>query len=405
MSKREKVLASIVGALLFIGVVYMAMTSVNKSIQGYRQQVRSLQQQMSDKQRIVRFSKIEADRMAEYERRSLPRDVEKARSLYQSWLVTQVREAGFSDPQVNIIASRKDNDVFHSFSLTVNGRADLKQLVEFLYDFYAADYLHRIRRLHAKRLSNTRDLDVSLSIDALSLTTAAKEDSLHNQPMPVLEYDLIAYEDTILGRNFNGPVNSGPILDVPAETRGYTNQLISLNVSGRDPDGYDDVTFDLEADWMDGDVVENGVFDPETGRFQWTPKEPGEYELVVSATDTGFPPKTVSQTVRIDVTDEPPPEPEEEKPEPRPELRGEQFVFLTAITTASGRRQAWISMRTDGKMLKLFEGEAFDLGDVTVKVARIDDKNVELSAPVLEEEWTVGLGQSLAEGRNATSKG
>jgi hypothetical protein len=393
------------GALLLIGVVYVAMTSINKAIDGYRRQVIALRQQISDKQRIVRFSKVEADRMVEYERRSLPRDTEKARSLYQSWLVNQVREAGFSDPVVNVIASREDNDVFHSFSLTVNGRADLKQLVNFLYDFYAADYLHRIRRLHAKRLANTRALDVSLSIDALALATAASEDSLHDQPLPVLEYDLLAYEETILGRNFNGPENRGPILDVTTEARGYTNQLISFRVGGKDPDGYDRVTYDVKADWLDEDSLADSVFNPETGQFTWTPEQPGEYELVVSATDTGFPPKTVSQVVRIDVTDEPPPEPVEEQPEPRPELRGEQFVFLTAITTASGRRQAWISIRTDGKMLKLSEGEAFDLGEVTVKVARIDDKNVELSAPVLDEQWTVGLGQSLAEGRNAMSKG
>jgi hypothetical protein len=401
MNKREKILAVVVGALLVCVVLFVSLRKVDSAIQMRRQQMRALEQQVNDKQRIVRFSQAEADRMTEYERRSLPSDVEKARTLYQSWLVGQVRELGFDDPQVDVIASRKENDVYHTISFAVNGRADLKQLVNFLYNFYSADYLHRIRRLHAKRLSNTRQLDVSFSIDALSLPTASSEDQLHNDPKPVLEYDLIAYWETILGRNLSGPPNTPPVLDVADEVSGHTNQPISFKVSGKDPDGWDRITYGL-----DGAALPGAELHPEEGRFAWQPQEPGEYELVVTATDDGFPAKTTRQTVRINVTDPPPPQ---EEPEPvaapKPSFDRGKFAFLTAITEAAGQRQAWISLRTEGKLLKLFEGQQFDVGEVNVTVARIDDKTVELDAPVLEQRWFVHLGQSLEEARQATSDG
>ena len=95
-----------------------------------------------------------------------------------------------------------------------------------------------------------------------------------------------------------------------------------------------------------------------------------------------------------------PPEPETPAPS-KPGFEQGKFAFLTAVTQVSGQRQAWISLRAEGKLLKLFEGDQFEIGDVTVKVARIDDRTVELDSPQLEQRWSVKLGQSLERARAA----
>ena len=400
MNKREQILAVVMGGLLLVLIVFFTFNKVNGVLQGKKQQVIALEQNIKNKQRIVKFSHIEADRMQDYERMSLPSDVEKARSLYQNWLVSLVTEAGFEDPQVNVLSSRKDNDVFHSFSFTVNGRADLRELVNFQYRFYSADFLHRIRRLHVKRLNDSRQMELSISIDALALMTANNEDRLNDQPQPVLEYDLLAYMQTILGRNFSGPANLEPELESIGDKSGYTNTLISFNVSARDPDRLDSITYGL-----DGSELEGVKIDPQSGRIELQADEPGEIELVVTATDDGFPPRTVSQTIRVAVTDEPEPEPEEAAAASRPSFELGKFVFLTAVTQASGRRQAWISLRTEGKLLKLFEGDQFDVGEVSVKVSRIEGRTIEVDSPELEQQWSVSLGQSLEQGRSAATEG
>jgi hypothetical protein len=400
MNRREQILAAAVGGLLVIVIFFFSFHWISRMIRQKKNQVIALEQSIKDKQRIVRFSEADADRMRDYERMSLPSDAEKARSLYQSWLVSLVTEVGFDDPQVNVLASRKDHDVFHEFSFTVNGRADLRQLVNLMYRFYSADFLHRIRLLRAKRLNDTRQLELSLTIDALAMTNADNEDKLNDQPKPVLEYDMIAYMQTILGRNFSGPPNLGPEIEVSGERSGYTNTLISFDVSARDGDRLDSITYGLDGSDLDGVKI-----DPESGRVEFQAAEPGDYDVVVTATDDGFPPKTVTETVRVSVTDEPEPEPEEPAPPPKPSFDLGKFVFLTGVTETSGRRQAWISVRTEGKLLKLFEGDQFDVGEVTVNIARINGRTVELDSPELEEQWSVSLGQSLEQARSAAAEG
>jgi hypothetical protein len=167
-------------------------------------------------------------------------------------------------------------------------------------------------------------------------------------------------------------------------------------VSARDPDRLDSVVYGLDGTALDGAKI-----DPRTGRVELQADEPGEYELVVTATDDGFPPRTVSRTVTVAVTEEPEPEAEEPVAPPKPSFDQGKFVFLTAVTEAFGRRQAWISLRTEGRLLKLFEGEQFEVGEVNVKISRIDDRAVELDSPELEQQWTVSLGQSLEQARTA----
>jgi hypothetical protein len=395
MTKREKTLAVTVGVLILLVGVFYAAQRIRLVLRSNRQLIVAAENEIRAKQRIVRLSRLEADRMHEYERMSLPGNLEKARSLYQNWLLDLVTEVELEDAQVNVLSSRDEGGVCHLFAFTVSCRGDLPQLVDFLYRFYTADLLHRIRRLYVSRIKGSRQLDLTFSIEALSLPTSSHEDRLNEQPLDQLDYGLLAaYLDTILNRNLSGPANREPSLDYLGERRGYTSQPVSFSVAARDPDQLDRLRYGI-----DGSDLAGARIDPQTGRFEWTPEKPGDYQVVITATDDGLPPKTVSQTVKISVTDPPPPAPEEPAAPPKPSFELAKFAFLTAITEAGGRRQAWISLRTEGKLLKLFEGDKFNVGEVTVTVTKIDDKAVELDTGVLETRIAVSLGKNLAEGR------
>jgi len=400
MTKRERTLAMLVGASLLVLVALYGSKKVSDALRTRRAQIAGLEKQVRDKNRMVRLSQEHADRMQDYQRRALPSDLEKARSLYQTWLLSLVKDAGFQDPQVSVLPARSEKGVYDTLAFSVSGRGDLQKLVAFLHRFYAADLLHRVRRLYAKRVPGTKQLDLAFAIDAVSLPGSDNADKLNDQPSQRLTRgDLEAYRNPILNRNLTGPANKEPALETIGDQSKYAGDLVSFAVQARDPDKWDQVTYSLESG-----SLPNAKIDPQSGRFEWQAEKTGDYEVVVTATDDGFPPKTARQTVKISVTERPPdmtPPPAV----PPPSFEQAKFAHLTAITEADGKRQAWISLRTEGKLLKLFEGEAFPIGEVTVKVLRIAEKTVELDASALPKRLLVTLGQSVAEGRELTAPG
>lgn len=73
-----------------------------------------------------------------------------------------------------------------------------------------------------------------------------------------------------------------------------------------------------------------------------------------------------------------------------------KFAFLTAILQVDERPQIWVSVRTTGQTLRLFEGDPFHVGTLEGTVTRIDPQQVELAAG--GKRLLVSLGESLRDG-------
>ena len=388
MNRNEKILAGIVVSLfLLLGVGY-AIRGVSNAFRTKRQQVDQWDKDIRDKKQFDQFTQEHRDRLDVYRSRSLPSDPEDARRQYQNWLVDRATEYGF---EVKRAPTPTSSDVYERLRFTVTGDGDLMQLVEFLHKFYSVDYLHRISLLRVTRDPGTKQLDLSFTVDALSLPTATNE-TLTEEPSDRLALgDFEAYRDAIVYRNLFGTPNNEPTLDSLDEIVGHTGDTVELTVAGKDPDKFDKVFVSLV-----GDPPLDARLDEESGRFKWIPKEVGEFSFEFKATDTGWPPKSsASQTVKITVTAPPPKEPEEKRVL---DFTGARFAYVTGITDVDGRKQTFIHLRTEDKMLKLNEGDEFDIGEVTVTVRRISNKTVELEAGDLEKRLLVSLGQNLAEG-------
>lgn len=401
MNERERILAGVVGLCLLVLAVFFGARKYNEAIRARKQQIAAAEKAVRDKNQILRLSTDPAARMEDYQRRSLPSDLERARSLYQTWLLNLVKEVGFEDTQVSVVPVRSEKGLYNVLGFQVSGKGNLPKLVSFLHRFYSADLLHRVRRLYTKRVPGSKQLDLVIAIDAASLPTADNTDKLNESTTRTLAHgSLDAYLETILARNLNGPANKEPAIEAPRELTNYVGDMVSFTVKGQDPDKLDRVSYRVESD-----ALAEARIDERSGEFRWPAAKTGDFEVVVAATDDGFPPKTTTQTVKIRVSERPPEAPPAPASVPKPSFDLAKFAFVTAITEAGGKRQAWVSLRANGELLKLFEGEEFKVGEVAVKVTRIADKTVELDAPVLERRLLVTLGQNLAEGRDLTDAG
>jgi hypothetical protein len=390
MTNRERLLGVVMGALLVLVVVALTYRWVRGTLNGRQQRELDLQKQIAQKQRTVRFGQPVTDRMQVYEHRSLPSDTQAAGTLYQTWLLQSVTEVDLDEANVNAVGSHNKEGVYHQFGFTISGRGDLRQLIRFLHKFYSVDYLHRIQRLNLKRIPDSRRLDLAFSVDALSLPTAVHEKELSPTPGRRLKHEeLAAYMERITARNLSGPANRDPEFSSDDFPKAYLQRPLGLTIRAKDPDRWDAMTYSVE-----GTPLPGATLDAKTGRFEWTPTKTGAFEVTLKITDDGLPPRSSTKKFRIDVAETP----EGDAPKPTSLDRGKS-AYVTAVTQVDDRRQVWVSLRSEGRLLRLVEGSEFKLGDVTLTVSQIQDKAVEVEAKALKLRWLVSLGQNVADGR------
>ena len=291
MQSREKKLLfaalAVVGFVLFI-VVAVRLTSAFST---RRQTVGRLKGEIAGQQVRLKQSAAALARRTEYENRALPRDVTAARARYQDWLFKKIADAGFKPPH-DVTAKPVDpRGDLRRLPFDVKVRGTLDQLVRLLYGFYQAGHLHQIRRLGVTRVEKSRDLDLDLGIEALSLPESARQSDLNTAASGTLaKPDLAAYLAAIHTRNVVGPPNRPPVLSPISSVAGKVGQSVSFTASARDPDPFDQVQFKLEGEKPPGAAI-----DEKSGRFTWSPpveQKPGEYTVTVVATDTGAPPRS-----------------------------------------------------------------------------------------------------------------
>lgn len=388
MTQREKLLAALVGMLLVTVCALFVVQRINALFDRRRDRVANLESELQKQKDAVRRGGAAGKRMADYEKRSLPPDHALARSLYQDWLLAKAVQVGFEGVNVSPLQMKAQGDVYYQHAFLVTGRGDLQELTMFLHAFYSTGYLHRVSRLSAKPILKSKLLDLQINVEALSLNNASKSEKLQDVPPVRLEHrDAAHYVETIVGRNMFAPSNNPPTLSVPDSQTAIAGQSMSFRARASDPDDGDRVTY-----FLDGNPPSNARIDPQSGEFRWTPDKPGTYEVAVGAKDSGLPTKSALQVVKISVSEPPPPtDPAPVKPGFDPATQS----VLTGITEIDGKRQVWVTVRTEGRVLKLFEGESLSVGSVQGVVTRIEPASVEIKMRD-GRVIVVGLGKCLS---------
>jgi hypothetical protein len=187
---------------------------------------------------MARFRKAN-QQLKHWQTQSLPSDTELARSLYQAWLVGLVGDAQFTSPNVDSSEPVTRKDLFTSLRFSARGRGTPEQLTRFLYAFYRADHLHHIQSLSLTPIPRSDELDIALSIEALSLPDAERKDQLTTRTSEGLASEDLDDYRAIVERNLFG-IGSGGLdeadftyLTAITEVNGQTEAWFTLRASGQ----------------------------------------------------------------------------------------------------------------------------------------------------------------------------
>jgi len=206
LQRREKILAgSALGLVGLMGLWFLLFAGDSQSADQLIDRRTKLTGEIEDKQKLLQVAARDAKRLAEWQRRSLPPDPVLARSLYQNWLRGLAASVNLHKSTLvsNDAGARRDQ--FTRISFTLRAQARLGDLVEFMYKFYKAGFLHQIRKMDVKPIQNSRDLDVNLTIEALSLPTADSKKKLPPEASHVLQLAKLSDYGPIVKRDFFAP--------------------------------------------------------------------------------------------------------------------------------------------------------------------------------------------------------
>jgi hypothetical protein len=358
MNQRERILVIGIASFLLLFVLWYVWGTVSDMYSSRRKQIDVLQADVSKQKKLQLQTQAAALRMREYEKRSLPPQGALARSAYQSWLLEQLGNAGVRDAQVTASSGKPERNLYVTHNYEVSGKASLPHIVQLLHAFYSADYLHRLKKVILRPINNSKDLDVILTVEALSLERAPASTALHERPANRLA--LSAREDyvrIISERNLFSPPNQEPRISGLGSQKGVRGQPVDIATRGTDPDKLDKLTYKLVKS-----SAPEARLDASTGRLSWTPRTNGKFEFLVRATDDGYPPKSSKDESLVITVEDPPPPP----PPPPVKLAFDdaKFTVLSAVIDISGDGQIWLYVRPRGQTLKLAVGDKFEVGSV-----------------------------------------
>jgi hypothetical protein len=205
LNKRERILAAAVGVTALLAILILAWQYVftgGESLSALQARFTALDAKVNKKKEYLAAAKRAAVKLDDWIRRSLPSNVEKGRSLYQTWLRETVNKAGFSETKIDALTGQSRRGVFEELRYSIKAQASLQQLTQFLFDFYRAGHLHKISILSITPVDKSKDFTVNVTVEALALNDADRTDRLtKEQGKRLQKQSFDDYKKTIVDRN------------------------------------------------------------------------------------------------------------------------------------------------------------------------------------------------------------
>jgi hypothetical protein len=203
LQPREKRLAVIVAVLAALMACWLIVGGVRTAFENRRKQIAALSADIQKKQLQVRRAAGAVERFKEWERRSLPRDREIARSKYQSRLVAALDGAKLGKVQVEPGRMTPVRDVFVKLPFAIRAEGTLEQTMRWLAEFYRADHLHAVRDLSLQPSRDGRTVQVAALVEAIVLPDTERRDELvESTGSRLSQAEADAAIKTIVERNF-----------------------------------------------------------------------------------------------------------------------------------------------------------------------------------------------------------
>ncbi|MDR2438684.1 MAG: hypothetical protein LBE12_04845 [Planctomycetaceae bacterium] len=180
--KRERFLLIAAGAVFLIIMVPIfhrifitEILSLRKTRNQYKTEIEKYENDIKHKTEIK-------NRLDHFITRSLPSKDDFAKSLYQNYLMDLAGETGIRESRIDpgsvAVAKTQSKTHYNKYTFTLHGKGSLDKVAEFLRRFYKADYLHLVRKVSPRPIKNSQEMDVSITIEALSLPQARSNRTL-----------------------------------------------------------------------------------------------------------------------------------------------------------------------------------------------------------------------------------
>ena len=402
MTKREKQMAIVAGSLLTVTVLWSGGLWLTGTFGSSTKRLAAVNAEVLQLERLQARAMQAASGIAEYEKRSLSSKHGDARTVYQKWLLATA-EKHFGNEITFVGPSESANrDIYRQFSYTVGGQGNIQYLTEFLFDFYSMDTLHRIRSMSVQSIDESKDLRITLVVEALSLPGAAESKELNTiaskNRLRYKDNDLDDYSDAILNRNLFAATNRQPSLLTISRQQATTGRRASIKVRATDPD-LDKISYQLD-EVPDGAKINTN--EDGSAEISWTPPKAGTYSFKFLVSDDGLPQRTVEGSFEVVVSD---PKPSASPVATQSKQKfdvAKATILIAVLQDGEGNPVIWLdekpSMQSPHKWTI---GKEFSIGSVTGVIRQIGSRDMtfESDGKLLRLE----IGKTLADASEVPS--
>lgn len=389
MTQRERYLAMGVGVVVCLFGANYAFTTVRETISGKQDLIDLARKESDDIRRVATSGALAARKLEQLKIKSLPTSQETLVAQYTGWLTRAAGDVGVNKIVVNPPQQPlKKTKAYDSYRFVLTGECRPEQWLDLLAKFYEADYLHRVQNTKVTMTKDPNVVQFTLESHALALRVASPKQEPSGQSSGRLTMTADEYKQKILGRNPFAPPNQPPKLIVEKESfdvpRGAPwDQILKTQ---------DAENHEVELSIVSEKVPEGLSLSGQT--VKWNPQENGTYEVLVKATDKGWPRASTERKLTLNVID--PPKPVEPAPPP-PKFDVATQAFVSSVTSGRTGTAASIRSRIESKTIELSTGTEFEVGSIKAKVVDINvgEQFVELESDGVR--WTIDMDTSLAD--------
>lgn len=414
LNARERTLLWIVLSFLPLTGLYYGWTSY-QSMRAYRQdQILEAEQRKQTLKSLAWDAERELDRLDEaYNEASLPLNVAENTAAYQNFLSTLIAKhtADFSLGTVKLETIEYDGrdemnrvvkqPAFDRVRITdIAFKGTPRQVLGFLYDFYDLAMLHRIDTFSCDLESPDKEelsiLQLKFSVSAIILPSAPEMKSWSEYATGRLGKSLEVFESQIVARNLFGPPNEGPRLTSRTSLELEVDDSLSHRVTASDGNEDDLLTFELLESELAGVTLEQSSADSRNATLRGPRiSTPGRFRFKIGVHDGRLPQLSDEQILTVTVSDPPPPrDPPPRDPTPPPKYAADTYI-TSLLQDRDGVASVVINIRPEDEILRVKEGDSFELDDKQWHVVKVDRRTVTLR--VEDELLQFKIGSSLAD--------
>ena len=219
LSKRERIMAFVVGALLPVFLGFWLVSWIGGGLQKKTDEINRLSSEATRLKAQSRNARFAVARLGTYRKESLPKDGKRSALAFRNWLEDLGKEYDLENARVSpanlpVKMGTGENLAMEIYKYTFNGTGTPRQVTSFLYRLNETKLLIRTALKiqpetegRADRAKMTGRWSITLTIDVACLPDEEREGLFDEETRPFSRRPLEEYHEVVSRRNLHGPEN------------------------------------------------------------------------------------------------------------------------------------------------------------------------------------------------------